>query len=67
MLLIRSELLALGIKSVDMIRILDKEYGIKVSPGNYSLVVNGKAHYPAAARIRNACWDYIEKHKRKEK
>ncbi len=65
-MLIRSELLALGIKNVDMIGILEREYGITVNKQNYSAMVSGKKSGGKALKVREACWDYINKHKKKE-
>lgn len=65
-MLIRSELLALGIKNVDMIGILEREYGITVNKQNFSAIVSGKKNGNKATKVREACWDYINKHKRKE-
>ena len=63
-MLIRSELLALGIKSVDMVSILQKDYGITVNLPNYSACINGKRNTGQAQKIREACWDYINKRKK---
>lgn len=63
---IRSELLDLGVKSVDMLPILAKEYGIFVNSPNYSASINGKRNGEQAHKIRDACWDYISKHKTKK-
>lgn len=71
-MLIRVELLALGISGEKMRKILDKEYNIRTEDGKpisatvYSLAISGKRDSEQAVRIRNACWDYINKHKRKE-
>ena len=64
-MLIRAELLALGIKSIDMIAILKSEYSITVDPQSFSKMINGKDNSPKGIKIRNACWDYINKKKGK--
>lgn len=65
-MLIRAELLALGINGTKMIDILQKEYGITVIKQHYSAYINGKKSGDKAIKIREACWDYINKHKRKK-
>lgn len=60
-MLIRAELLALGIKCVDMIGILEREYGITVNKHNFSAMINGKINTDKAVKVRDACWDYINK------
>ena len=71
-MLIRSKLLELGIDGVKMrTEILPKEYGITKQNGEpvnasyYSLAIAHKKDGELAVRIRDACWDYIDKHKRK--
>ena len=72
-MLIRAELLALGIDGAKMRKeILPAEYriGTKSSPvseGFYSLAVSGKRNSALAIQIREACFDYISKLKRKER
>lgn len=66
-MLIRAKLLELGINSEQMRVILKEEYGIcsedgnPVSKGMYSSAVSGKANSDKAVRIRNKCWEYINK------
>ena len=64
-MLIRAELLALGIKCKDMIEILKSEYGIVVDKSHFSEMINGKDNSPKGIKVRNACWDYINKKKGK--
>lgn len=72
-MLIRAELLALGIDGAKMRKeILPEQYriGTKNSPVSeafYSLAISGKRNSALAIQIREACLDYIGKHKRKEK
>lgn len=65
-MLIRAELLALGINGTKMIEILEKEYGITVNKQHYSAYINGKKGGDKATKIKDACWDYINKHKKKK-
>lgn len=73
-MLIRAKLLELGVDGTRMrTEILPKEYGITKQNGEpingsyYSLAIAGKKTGDLAIKIRNACWDYINKHSRKEK
>ena len=71
-MLIRAKLLELGIDGEQMRVILKEKYKIcgedgksPVSKGMYSSSVSGRATSDKAIRIRNACWDYINKRKEK--
>lgn len=71
-MLIRSELLALGVDGAQMRKILADKYNIRTGEGKpidgavYSLAISGKRSGEQAVKIRNACWNYINEHKRKE-
>ena len=72
-MLLKSKLVELGISNSKMCEILDKEYNIRTGDGKqiseciFSQSISGKRDGEQAIRIRNACWDYINKHNRKEK
>lgn len=71
-MLLKSRLVELGISNRKMCEILDKEYNIRTANGKriseciFSQSISGKRNGNQAVQIKNACWDYINKHKRKE-
>ena len=72
-MLIKAELTALGVSGRQMCKILADEYGVTTAEGNpvcesvYSSAISGKRNDTLSVKIRDKCWDYINKHKRKEK
>jgi hypothetical protein len=72
-MLLRSKLVELGISNRKMCEILDKEYNIRTADGKrvsdciFSQSISGKRNGDKAVRIKNACWDYVNKHGAKEK
>ena len=72
-MLIRAKLLELGINGEQMRVILKEEYGIcaedgnPVSKGMYSSALSGRATSEKAVKIRNKCWEYIDKHSKEGK
>lgn len=68
---LRSKLVELGISNRKMCEILDKQYNIRSANGKqitdcvFSQSISNKRNGDQAVRIRNACWDYINKRERK--